>query len=76
MLRHHGEPPRFDFAPLSHEAIGERLGLTWVKEQIESLHDRTYADSMSEVIRRALATYHFQVAEIPFCGMLRNRFHA
>jgi seryl-tRNA synthetase len=27
VLRHHGEPPRFDFAPLSHEAIGERLGL-------------------------------------------------
>src|SRR6266851_8649108 len=25
--RHHGEPPQFDFAPLSHEAIGERLGL-------------------------------------------------
>ena len=27
VLRHHGEPPHFDFAPLSHEAIGERLGL-------------------------------------------------
>ena len=27
MLRHHGEPPQFDFAPLSHEAIGERLGM-------------------------------------------------
>jgi seryl-tRNA synthetase len=27
VLRHHGEPPSFDFAPLSHEAIGERLGL-------------------------------------------------
>ena len=27
VLRHHGEPPRFDFGPLSHEAIGERLGL-------------------------------------------------
>jgi seryl-tRNA synthetase len=27
VLRHHGEPPRFEFAPLSHEAIGERLGL-------------------------------------------------
>ncbi len=26
VLRHHGEPPRFDFAPLSHEIIGERLG--------------------------------------------------
>jgi len=26
-LRHHGEPPRFDFAALPHEAIGERLGL-------------------------------------------------
>jgi seryl-tRNA synthetase len=27
VLRHHGEAPRFDFAPLSHEAIGERLGM-------------------------------------------------
>jgi seryl-tRNA synthetase len=27
VLRHHGEPPRFDLAPLSHEAIGERLGM-------------------------------------------------
>jgi seryl-tRNA synthetase len=27
VLRHYGEPPRFDFAPLSHEAIGERLGM-------------------------------------------------
>ncbi|MBV9378258.1 MAG: serine--tRNA ligase [Alphaproteobacteria bacterium] len=26
VLRHHGDPPRFDFAPLSHEAVGERLG--------------------------------------------------
>jgi seryl-tRNA synthetase len=27
VLRHHGEPPHFDFAPLSHEAIGDRLGM-------------------------------------------------
>ncbi|MBV8320008.1 MAG: serine--tRNA ligase, partial [Hyphomicrobiales bacterium] len=27
VLRHYGEPPRFDFDPLPHEAIGERLGL-------------------------------------------------
>jgi seryl-tRNA synthetase len=27
VLRHHGEPPHFDFVPLPHEAIGERLGL-------------------------------------------------
>jgi seryl-tRNA synthetase len=27
VLRHHGEPPHFEFAPLPHEAIGERLGL-------------------------------------------------
>jgi seryl-tRNA synthetase len=27
LLRHHGEPPHFDFAPLSHEAVGERLGM-------------------------------------------------
>src|SRR5713101_9128138 len=27
VLRHHGVPPHFDFAPLSHEAVGERLGM-------------------------------------------------
>ena len=27
VLRHHGEPPRFDFDPLQHEVVGERLGL-------------------------------------------------
>jgi seryl-tRNA synthetase len=27
VLRQHGEPPRFDFTPLPHEAIGDRLGL-------------------------------------------------
>jgi seryl-tRNA synthetase len=27
VLRHYGEPPHFDFAPLPHEAIGERLGM-------------------------------------------------
>jgi seryl-tRNA synthetase len=27
ILRHDGQPPHFDFAPLSHEAIGERLGM-------------------------------------------------
>ncbi len=27
VVRHHGEPPHFDFAPLSHEAVGERLGM-------------------------------------------------
>ncbi|MGA7867105.1 MAG: serine--tRNA ligase [Stellaceae bacterium] len=27
VVRHHGDPPRFDFAPLSHEAVGERLGM-------------------------------------------------
>jgi seryl-tRNA synthetase len=27
LLRREGEPPRFDFEPASHEAIGDRLGL-------------------------------------------------
>ncbi len=27
LVRREGEPPRFNFAPLPHEAIGERLGL-------------------------------------------------
>ncbi len=27
LLRREGEPPRFNFAPAAHEAIGERLGL-------------------------------------------------
>jgi seryl-tRNA synthetase len=26
-LRRHGEPPHFDFPPLAHEVIGERLGM-------------------------------------------------
>ena len=26
-IRRHGEPPQFNFAPLPHEAIGERLGM-------------------------------------------------
>jgi seryl-tRNA synthetase len=27
VLRHYDEPPRFDFAPLAHEAVGDRLGM-------------------------------------------------
>src|SRR5215510_886355 len=27
VLRYHGETPHFDFIPLSHEAVGERLGM-------------------------------------------------
>jgi len=27
VLRQHGEPPHFDFEPLAHEVVGERLGL-------------------------------------------------
>jgi seryl-tRNA synthetase len=27
VVRYHGEPPHFDFAPLAHEAVGERLGM-------------------------------------------------
>jgi seryl-tRNA synthetase len=27
VVRHYGEPPHFDFAPLSHEAVDERLGM-------------------------------------------------
>ncbi|MGF6264389.1 Arc/MetJ-type ribon-helix-helix transcriptional regulator [Paraburkholderia youngii] len=34
-----------------------------VKEQIEGLRDRTHADSMSEVIRRALALYDFMLTQ-------------
>lgn len=34
-----------------------------VKEQIEALRDRTHADSMSEVIRRALALYDFMLTQ-------------
>lgn len=30
-----------------------------IKEQLESLRDMTHADSMSEVIRRAIAVYDF-----------------
>lgn len=34
-----------------------------VKEQIEALRDRMHADSMSEVIRRALALYDFMLTQ-------------
>ncbi|MGS1076456.1 ribbon-helix-helix protein, CopG family [Burkholderia gladioli] len=34
-----------------------------VKEQIEALRDRMRADSMSEVIRRALAVYDFMLTQ-------------
>ncbi|MGF6534308.1 hypothetical protein P3T20_005112 [Paraburkholderia sp. GAS206C] len=34
-----------------------------VKEQIEALRDRMHADSMSEVIRRALAIYDFLLTQ-------------
>lgn len=34
-----------------------------VKEQIETLRDRTHADSMGEVIRRALAVYDYLHSE-------------
>ena len=34
-----------------------------VKERIEQLRDTTHADSMSEVVRRALAVYEFVARE-------------
>lgn len=34
-----------------------------VKEQIEALRDRMHADSMSEVVRRALALYDFMLTQ-------------
>ena len=34
-----------------------------VKEQIEALRDRMHADSMSEVVRRALAVCDFVLAQ-------------
>ncbi len=33
-----------------------------VKEQIESIRDRTQADSMGEVVRRALSVYSYLLA--------------
>lgn len=34
-----------------------------IKSQLEELRDLTHADSMSEVIRRALAVYDFLLSE-------------
>lgn len=34
-----------------------------IKEQLEVLRDLTHADSMSEVVRRALAVYDFLLLE-------------
>ncbi len=36
---------------------------TTVRKQLEALRDRTQADSLAEVIRRALAVYDFLHAE-------------
>ena len=49
VLRHHGEPPHFDFAPLSHEAIGERLGM------MDFAHAGRLSGSRFVVLRGALA---------------------
>jgi seryl-tRNA synthetase len=49
VLRLHGEPPHFDFAPLSHEVIGERLGL------MDFERARKLSGSRFVVLRGALA---------------------
>ena len=49
VLRHYGEPPRFDFAPLPHDAIGERLG------QMDFARAGKLSGSRFVVLRGALA---------------------
>jgi len=49
VLRHYGEPPRFDFDPLAHEVIGERLGL------LDFARAGRMAGSRFVVLRGALA---------------------
>ena len=49
VLRHYGEPPRFDFAPLPHDAIGERLG------QMDLARAGKLSGSRFVVLRGALA---------------------
>jgi seryl-tRNA synthetase len=49
VLRLHGEPPHFDFAPLSHEAVGERLGM------MDFAHAGKLSGSRFVVLRGALA---------------------
>src|SRR5215471_6936382 len=49
VLRYHGEPPHFDFAPLPHEAIGERLGM------MDFVHAGKLSGSRFVVLRGALA---------------------
>src|SRR5215472_2088783 len=49
VLRHHGEPPQFGFIPLSHEAIGARLGM------MDFARAGKLSGSRFVVLRRALA---------------------
>jgi seryl-tRNA synthetase len=49
VLRHYGEPPRFDFAPLPHDAIGDRLG------QMDFARAGKLSGSRFVVLRGALA---------------------
>src|SRR5262249_41218678 len=49
VLRHYGEPPQFDFSPLSHEAVGERLGM------MDFGHAAKLSGSRFVVLRAALA---------------------
>jgi len=49
VLRHHGEVPRFDYAPLPHETIGERLGV------MDFVHAGKLSGSRFVVLRGALA---------------------
>jgi seryl-tRNA synthetase len=57
LVRQHGEPPRFEFAPASHEAIGERL------EMMDFRRAARIAGSRFVVLRRDLARLERALAQ-------------
>src|SRR5439155_12864206 len=56
-LRRHGTPPRFNFAPLPHEAIGEKLGL------MDFARAAKLSGSRFVVLRGALARLERAIAQ-------------
>jgi seryl-tRNA synthetase len=58
VLRLHGEPPQFDFPPLPHEVIGERLGL------MDFAHAAKLSGSRFVVLRGALARLERALAQL------------
>jgi len=56
-IRRHGEPPRFNFDPLPHEAIGEKLGL------MDFTRAAKLSGSRFVVLKGALARFERAIAQ-------------